>query len=95
MITNLDNKTRLNGWLKFVIASFITLFLSIGGALLTSAKISGVQENKIEQTEKDLKDLKSDYSSDHNLIIRIDEKVTNIEKMLKEVREEQKTFNSK
>lgn len=90
MITNIDNKTRLNGWLKFIIASFITLFLSIGGSLLTSAKMSGIQENKIEQTEKDVKELKSDYNSDHNLIIRIDEKVTNIERMLKEVRDEQK-----
>lgn len=83
MISNIDNKTRLNGWLKFVIASFITLFLSVGGALLTTAKMSGIQEQKIEQTEKDLKELKEQKQSDHDLLIKIAEKVDNIEKILK------------
>lgn len=83
MTTNLDNKTRLNGWLKFIIASCITLFLSIGGSLLTSAKMNGIREAKIEQHGKDIEEIKKQKQTDHDLLITIAEKVDNIEKLLK------------
>lgn len=83
MQTTLDSKTRFNGWLKFIIASFLTLFLSIGGSLLTSAKMNGIQEAKIEQFGKDINELKTEKQTDHDLLIKIAEKVDNIEKLLK------------
>lgn len=83
MQTPLDNKTRLNGWLKFIIASIITLALSIGGSLMTSAKMSGVNEEKIGQNEKDIKEINDQKQTDHDLLIKIAEKVDNIEKLLK------------
>lgn len=83
MQTPLDNKTRLNGWLKFIIASIITLALSIGGSLMTSAKLSGINEEKIGQNEKDIKEINDQKQTDHDLLIKIAEKVDNIEKLLK------------
>lgn len=83
MIANIDNKTRLNGWLKFIIASLITLILSIGGSLYTFAKMSGMQEAKIDQNEKNITDIKNQKQTDHDLLIKIAEKVDNIEKILK------------
>jgi|GEM_PF-6005832 len=83
MQTPLDDKTRFNGWLKFIISSLIVLSLSIGGSVLVSSKESGKQEEKISQLEDKVRQ----QQPDHDLLMKIDTKLDNQNQELKKLRE--------
>lgn len=78
-----NNKTS---WVTPLIIPFIALVLSIGGSVFISGKTSGADTEKINRGEKDIEQLKSDYKADHDLIIQMDTKLTNIEELLKELK---------
>lgn len=70
-----------------IIIALITLSLSIGGSVFVSGKTTGADAEKLSRAERDLKELQTDYKSDHDIIIQMNTKLTNIENLLKEVNE--------
>lgn len=74
-----------NKKLQWIITIIITLTLSIGGGLLSASYKTGETNNRIINLESCAKDaqskyqeLKDKYEKDHDLLIRIDEKLDNI-----------------
>ncbi len=76
-----------NGWLKIIIGGLITIVLSVGGALYTSGNASGKSEEQITQLEAKVAVIETDKKTTEYLLIRIDERVKNIESLVKELRD--------
>lgn len=76
-----------NNWVKPLIIPLIALVLSVGTSVFVSGKTTGGYTEKVDRAERDIEQLKSDYKSDHDIVIRMDTKLTNIESMLKDMKE--------
>jgi len=83
MTASIDNKTKLNGWLKFIISAIVTVLISIGASLYTTSYRDGKNDNRIETLETKA----NKYEKDHDLLIQIDTKLSAIETLLKEQRQ--------
>ena len=75
------------GWSKAIIASFVSLIITFGGVLITT----GQYKEKVNQLEVEVEKADKKYSDDHDLLLRIDTKLTNVESLLKTLQEQSKT----
>lgn len=76
-----------NGWFKVIIGSLITIMLSVGGAIYTSGSASGKTEEQIKQLEAKVAVIEVDKRATEILLSRIDERLKNIEILVKELRD--------
>lgn len=81
-----ENMTN-NGWTKIVIGALITIALSIGGSLWSTGEATGTTKEKIFQLELKVEKAEKLYQSDHDLLLRMDGKLQNIENLLKQMQE--------
>lgn len=74
-----------NGIKRNIIIGLLTVIVSIGGSLFTTGKETGKQEEKISQMEVRVHKIESNYSNDHDLLIKICTKLEGLEKTVKEI----------
>lgn len=76
-----------NTWIKLIAGGLITILLSVCGAIYTSGSASGKTEEQIKQLEAKVAVIESDKKTTENLLYRIDERLKNIEILVKELRD--------
>lgn len=76
-----------NTWTKFIIGALITVILSIGGAVWTTGESTGTQKEKVAQLEAKVYKVETIITTDHDLLLRMDVKLQNIEAMLKQMQD--------
>lgn len=84
-----SNKNGTALW-KNIVIGVLTICLSIGGAIYTSGKTSGQQEEKVAQLEAKM----AIYTLDHDILIRIGALVETNSKDMQEVKEDLKELKS-
>lgn len=84
-VNNKSNSNKTNGTWKTILIGIITILLSIGGSLYTSGKSSGIQEEKTLQLECKVAKLETQKEQDHDLLLKIDGRLINIESMVKQL----------
>ena len=76
-----------NIWIKIISGSFLTILLSIGGAVWTTGESSGQQKEQIYTLQEKMVIVEAERKTDRDILVRIDERLKNIETMVKELKE--------
>lgn len=76
-----------NIWIKIVSGSLLTILLSIGGAVWTTGESSGQQKEQIHTLQEKMVIVETERKTDRDILVRIDERLKNIEMMVKELKE--------
>lgn len=76
-----------NIWIKIISGSLLTILLSIGGAVWTTGESSGQQKEQIHNLQEKMVIVESERKTDRDILVRIDERLKNIELMIKELKE--------
>jgi len=85
--TNELTSNNGNGWSKFIIGALITVVLSVGGSIWSTGEANGTQKEKVLQLEIKVEKAEKFYATDHDIIVGMSVKLTNIENMLKQMQE--------
>jgi len=73
--------------IKIISGSLLTILLSIGGAVWTTGESSGQQKEQIYTLQEKMVIVEAERKTDRDILVRIDERLKNIETMVKELKE--------
>jgi len=82
----------MNDLTKIIVAGLITIGLSIGGSLWSTGESTGKYQEKVQQLEIRMDKSERAYASDHDLLLRIDSKLTSVTELLKQIQEDRKNL---